>query len=90
MSTLPISPIIPPFQLKYIRTASGFVIWADMTHTYHAHMARLISEPVLSAGFCAVNMDQKLRCYGRSESLGITSHPSDTEQLNIFMGLQES
>ena len=90
MSTSNLPPIIPPVQLKYIRSASGFVIWADMTMTYHAHMARLISEPILSAGFCAVDMDQKLRCYGKSDSLGISSHPSDTEQLNIFLGLQES
>ena len=83
-----IKPAPVPDQLKYIRTKSGFVLWADLTNTYHAHMARLVAEPVLSAGFCRCeDFIKEFCCYGRSESLGISSHPSDSEQLNRFLGI---
>jgi hypothetical protein len=82
----PVSAPVPD-QLKYIRTASGFVLWADMTMTYHAHMARLIREPVISAGFCRLELDGYFNCYGKSESLGISCHPTDSHELNRFMGI---
>jgi hypothetical protein len=76
-------------QLKYIRTKSGFIVWPDMTTVYHKHMAALAGEPVISAGFCIFlqSLDSEgaeFKCYGRSESLDISSRPEDSELMTAF------
>lgn len=75
-------------QLKYIRTKSGFIVWPDMTTVFHAHMAKLAGEEVISAGFCIFIQQEtwpsEFKCYGRSESLGISSKPEDSMLMTEF------
>jgi len=76
-------------QLKYIRTKSGFIVWPDMTTIWHRHMAQLAAEPAISAGFCIFlqSLDSEgaeFKCYGRSESLGISSLPEDSMLMTAF------
>jgi len=77
-------------QLKYIRTKSGFTIWPDMTLVWHKHMAQLVKEEVISAGFCiflqaSTHSDYaEFKCYGRSESLNISSRPEDSDMMTAF------
>lgn len=73
-------------QRKYIRTKSGFVIWNDMTPVFHAHMAKLVDEPVISAGFCIFDGENFI-CWGRSDSLGINSMLGDSAAMDEFFGI---
>ena len=69
--------------LKYIRTKTGFTIWPDMTRVYHKHMANMNGEEIISAGFCRYTGTEFV-CYGKSESLGISSKPEDSQALTMF------
>jgi hypothetical protein len=74
-------------QLKYIRTKSGFTIWPEETTIWHKHMAALVKEEVLSAGFC-IFTGGAFHCYGLSESLQIKSRGvEDSIALNKFFGV---
>lgn len=48
--------------------------------TGRARDSRIEIKPI-SAGFVDDLHDSQVRCYGRSESLGIASHPGDTDIL---------
>jgi hypothetical protein len=66
---------------KYIRTKQeGFILWSARDLVTHAEMARKLCkgrDDTISAGF----VSHKLECFGESLSLGLSSLPSDTEDL---------
>jgi hypothetical protein len=70
---------------KYVRFKNlGFIIWPKTDDVIHRSMARMSHEPVISAGF--VHFGEGIAtCYGKSESLGISSRPDDSEAMNIQM-----
>ena len=78
-------------KLKYVRhSIAGFIVWPGDTDLYHAHIGRVANREtqgsVLSAGFCSFSSDG-VRCFGKSESLGIGSRPEDGDLLAEQMGL---
>ena len=70
-------------QLKYIRTKNGVTIWPAMTSVWHKHMAELTGQAIISAGFCRYTGTDFV-CYGKSESLDISSKPKDSQALTAF------
>lgn len=78
-------------QLKYIRIDSGFIVWPDtMWDIHHKHMAALVNEKIISAGFC-IFQDEAFHCYGMSESLKISSKGvEDSVAINKFFGISST
>jgi len=65
--------------MKYIIAANDeVIIFSDSI--CHKDVADAMGIPVKSAGFFYVSDRQPL-CYGKSESLGIGSQPSDSDQI---------
>lgn len=69
-------------QLKYINhSLLGIIIWPGMTDLFHSKMAdacnRVKQGKILSAGFVKIREGQAI-CYGKSESLQISSLPGDS------------
>lgn len=67
-------------KFKYINCElTGPILWPYTDHVWHKHIARAAQHeepnPVMSAGFAEI-ADGKVRCYGRSDSLGIASNPT--------------
>lgn len=71
--------------LKYIRhSVIGFVLWPESANIWHKHMAArldFIGGQILSAGFASIHED-KVRCWGKSESLRIDGLPDDAQALS--------
>jgi hypothetical protein len=69
--------------MKYISTEKlGFIIFDD--HTSHRVIAEAVlthGDELLSAGFVTLRNDQ-LVAYGKSDSVNMSSLPTDTEALN--------
>lgn len=85
-----------PIVLKYVRhSEAGFVVWPkNYDEVHHAHIGRLLERNVnlapgrlLSAGFVEFGADGLPKCYGKSESLGMSSLPEDTDALRAGWGL---
>lgn len=75
-------------ELKYVRFKRiGFVLWPRTDDLWHAHIGRSVRDPIVSAGFASVE-GGKVRCWGRSESLGIGGVADDQEALAKQLGLQ--
>ncbi|PPD55476.1 MAG: hypothetical protein CTY12_00440 [Methylotenera sp.] len=52
----------------------------------HLDFARCIGDIAISAGFCHLDKNGMWEAYGRSESLGLNSRPSeDSDLLNLFL-----
>lgn len=70
--------------LKYIRhSVIGFVIWPERADIWHSDMAErldLVRGEILSAGFASIHED-KVRCWGSSESLRMGGLPDDAQAL---------
>lgn len=78
--------------LKYVRhSIAGFIVWPADTDLYHAHIGmtanRATNPGILSAGFCTFE-PRGVKCFGKSESLGIGSAPGDAEALARQFGLE--
>lgn len=76
--------------MKYLRLDDNtFVIWQENTEVHHSRMAQLYAkyeEVVKSAGFVTFNFQQeKFLCHGKSESLGKSSLPEDTDLINQWI-----
>ena len=75
---------------KYVRHSTlGFVLWPMTDEIWHQHVGRLLAREagaILSAGFAEM-YDGSVSCYGKSESLGISSDPTDTDALAKQLGL---
>lgn len=66
---------------KYIRFQNiGFVIWPTTDQLWHSHVARSVKDIPVSAGF-VVFFGDEVKCYGRSESMGMSSLPEDSKLL---------
>lgn len=91
-------------KMKYIRhSIDGFVLWNDMTPTFHKDMAVLVYDRVrlaarhkiggrISSGAVVsagffVIEKGKACCFGRSESLDMEALPEDSELLSQQLGL---
>lgn len=79
---------------KYINVENlGFIIWPDSDHVWHKHIAQAcqMEEPhkIISAGFADI-IGGTVRCYGKSESLGISSRPEDSHALAYMLGQREN
>lgn len=61
---------------KYIVFKDGTV---EMFPVRQIHVLVANGRPVSSAGFFSISIDGNVKCYGGSDSLGISSHPDDTE-----------
>lgn len=68
--------------MKYISTEKlGFIIFDD--HNSHSTIAEAVlthGDELLSAGFVTLRNDQ-LVAYGKSDSVGMSSLPTDTEAI---------
>lgn len=78
-------------RFKYVQhSVAGFILWPADTDLYHAHIGKIARAAtqgsVLSAGFCTLSGGVK--CFGKSESLGISSRPGDSEALARQLGLE--
>jgi hypothetical protein len=73
-------------QLKYVRTAKGFLVFACLAAT-HKDIAYACGWPKLSAGFIDWDVDGRPLCMGESETLGIGSREDDTEALRAEWGM---
>lgn len=72
-------------KFKYIICQlTGPVLWPYTDHVWHKHIARAAGQeepnPVTSAGFAEIG-GGTVRCFGRSDSLGIASKPSEDAQV---------
>lgn len=68
---------------KYIRFQNiGFVIWPKTDSLWHSHVARFVKDVPVSAGFVTFGVDS-VRCYGESESMGMSSLPEDSSLLIV-------
>jgi len=68
---------------KYIHFSRiGFILWPDTDSLAHADVAlAAASDGVVSAGFVEFSRSKSPHCFGRSDSLGIASKPTDSEDL---------
>lgn len=78
-------------RFKYVQhSIAGFILWPADTDLYHAHIARIANKEtqgsVLSAGFCT--FAGGVKCFGKSESLGISSRPEDSALLARQLGVE--
>jgi hypothetical protein len=77
-------------ELKYVRHSSlGFVLWPKSDDLWHSHMGALLRRvpgEIVSAGFAIVAAGI-VNCYGRSESLDISSVEGDSDALAKQLGL---
>ena len=79
-------------ELKYVNHDKvGFVLWPRTDKLFHSHVGGMLliraNGRILSAGFATISQGM-VRCHGKSESLGIPSLPSDTEDLAKQLGLK--
>ncbi len=80
-------------KFKYINCQlTGVILWPYTDHIWHKHVAEAAQQeernPVVSAGFAEIG-GGKVRCYGRSESLGIASEPkTDAQAIARVLGLE--
>lgn len=66
---------------KYIRFKNiGFIIWPRTDGLWHNHVAKCVRDIPVSAGF-AVFFGDEVKCYGMSESMGMSSLPEDSKLL---------
>lgn len=65
--------------MKYINSEKGLVIFSESF--VHAEVAQCLRINPTSAGFVFIEEPEKISCGGRSLSLGLSSHPDDTEKL---------
>jgi hypothetical protein len=74
--------------LKYVRhNTVGFILWPRTDDLWHMHVASALPRgSIMSAGFASV-AGGKVKCGGRSESLGIGSLPEDGAALAKQLGL---
>ena len=76
--------------MKYVRGEEvGFILSPHTDRIWHSHVARVLREPVISAGFVRF-VDGKPECYGMSESLSVASREGDSEALAKQLGLSAS
>lgn len=78
-------------ELKYVRHSRlGFVLWPRTDDLWHSHVGHALDTRVdggiISAGFASV-AGGVARCWGKSESLSISSRPDDSEALAAQLGL---
>lgn len=77
-------------EMKYVRhSVIGFVMWPKTDRLWHSHVGALLNRAggkIISAGF-VTSTDGVVVCHGKSESLGISSIPGDTEALAAQFGL---
>lgn len=78
-------------QHKYVRHETvGFVLLPQQDDVWHAHIGdellRRARGGLISAGFCSVQ-GGAVRCWGRSESLGLGGAPDDEQALAKQLGL---
>lgn len=70
---------------KYVHFSRiGFVIWPDTDDLWHVKVGSLANYEtgaIISAGFVEFSLDKSPRCFGKSQSLGIVSKPTDSEDL---------
>lgn len=76
---------------KYVRHSKlGFILWSDMNDIWHKHIGEWIvaryGGKIISAGFVQVEPDTEVICFGKSESLGISSDSEDSELLKKQLG----
>lgn len=79
-------------KFKYINCKqTGVILWPHTDLVWHKHVANAAQQedrnPVLSAGFADI-ANGKVRCYGRSDSLGIASAPHDSEVIAEMLDLE--
>lgn len=77
---------------KYVRVADFGVILFPMQHNvFHSHVGDLVASHtcsrVLSAGFVDL-YGGTVKCYGRSESIGIGGLPDDDMVIAMQLGLK--
>lgn len=87
--------------MKYICFARlGIVMWNDTppgSDLWHRDVAASVhrrnadegneADTVLSAGFCSLGSDARMKCWGRSESLNIDSLPEDSLLIERQLGM---
>lgn len=66
--------------MKYIRFDNGDFILFSSTIS-HKHAAKISRQGVLSAGFVDIDINDKLNCYGESETLKKTCQVEDSRML---------
>jgi len=71
--------------MKYVHHSSvGFILWPRTDLLFHSHVADAVRlrarGHIVSAGFATIE-DGKVCCYGESESLGMSSLPTDSSDL---------
>ena len=80
-----------PNPQKYINAGHlGFILWQPETNLWHSHIAKLVSTAgirVASAGFCAIEPDGTVTCFGRSESLRLGPADGDAAGIAAQLGL---
>lgn len=67
--------------MKYVRWGSCIIFFSDaIVHSVFRHL------PPVSAGFCYIDCDnQKVKCYGESVSLGLSSLEEDSDIATLQM-----
>lgn len=73
---------------KYVRfTDAGFVIWPEKVGLTHSVVAeKFENDQPFSAGFCYLNSDNQWVCHGKSVSLKLSSHETDSARLTDQYG----
>ena len=74
---------------KYVRAERiGFIIWPKTDELWHSHVGAIMRRvPIISAGFAEIS-ENGVRCYGKSETLDMSSMLEDSSLLAAQLGLK--